>query len=214
MIVLIYFKGIFYFFRNLLKPFETEINFDSPNRESINQSIYDETDVILGRGAYGIVVRGNYRKCKVAVKILEKSNCTKYNSLLLEANILNLSHNNIIRILKIVDCKTYGAIIMERFNGHCLQQCLDRCEIDLVHRLYILSDIASALEFCNEKKIVHFDLKPQNVFVAVHPMVKGRAYTCKLFDFGCSLKLDDHLLYKDGSYENVGVSSLILLLDK
>lgn len=163
--------------------------------------------MILGRGAYGIVVRGNYKQRKVAVKILDKSNSTKYHSLLLEANIQNLCHENIIRILKIVDCTTYGAIIMERFEGKCLQHCLDRFRVDLVHRLHVMSDISSALVFCHENKIVHLDLKPQNVFVAVQSTtVNGRAYVCKLFDFGCSLKLVDMDSYEDGSYENVGVS--------
>lgn len=142
------------YFRNLLKPSE-EINFDSPNRDNECDRIHDGADVILGRGAYGIVVRGNYKNGKVAVKILEKSNTRKYHSLHLEANIINLSHKNIIGILKIVDCKSFGAVIMERFEGECLQHCLDYYRVDLIHRLRILNHITSSLVFCHENKIIH-----------------------------------------------------------
>ncbi|CRL06352.1 CLUMA_CG018967, isoform A [Clunio marinus] len=170
----------------LLKAPSHSINFDTPNRD--NQSIYDKK-VLLGRGGYGIVVRAHYKNLNVAVKILEKSNYIKYQSLKKESNILNLSHENIIKILKIVDCKTYGAIIMEFHEGKCLQFILDHYQIDLIHRLNILKDISSGLMFCHENKIIHADLKPQNVMVVFDsPIVdKSRGFLCKLFDFGCSI---------------------------
>lgn len=134
------------------------------------------------------------------MKILDKSNCVKYQSLKNEANILHLDHENIIRIMKIVDCKTYGAVIMELFNGNCLQTVMDTNSIDLIHRLYMLTDIANALKFCHENSIVHSDLKPQNVLVAVNLKANDdRGYMCKLFDFGCSMRLYDTTV-------NVGVS--------
>lgn len=173
------------------------INFDSPYRKFIGRNDYDENSVILGRGAYGIVVRASYKNRNVAVKILEKSNYFKYQSLHQEANILNLSHKNIIKILKIVDCKTYGAIIMERFDGKSLQHVLDRYEIDTWHRLQILTDVASALAYLHNNKIVHSDVKPQNVFISIG-LEYANGYMCKLFDFGCSLTLNS-------SYEHFGV---------
>lgn len=102
--------------------------------------------------------------------------------------------------MKIVDCKTYGAVIMELFKGTCLQSFIDVYKIDLIHRLFMLSDIANALKFCHEKGIVHSDLKPQNVLVAVNIKTNDdRGYLCKLFDFGCSKQLQN-------SSENFGVS--------
>jgi serine/threonine protein kinase len=157
----------------------------------------------LGRGSYGIVLRASYKKRDVAVKILDKSNNIKYKSLKHEANIINLDHENIIRILKIVDCKEYGAIIMERFDGKCLQNALENHKIDLIHRLYMLWDISKALVFCHSHGIIHADLKPQNVLVAVNvKTAEERGYMCKLFDFGCSTRL--HL--KHEGFENIGVS--------
>lgn len=159
--------------------------------------------LILGRGAYGKVLRAVYKNRDVAVKILQKSNCIKYESLKQEANIMNLKHENIIGVLKIVDCKTYGAVISERFDGCDLQNMLDNQTIDLIHRLHILVDITKGLMFCHEHEILHLDLKPQNIFVALN--VSGnseRDYVCKLFDFGCSRSR----LNKNEHYENAGVS--------
>lgn len=177
----------------MLKPPSHVIAFDTPNRgsfDNFSHSLRDDHKAILGRGAYGVVFRASYKNRDVAVKILEKSNCIKYRSLKQEANILNLNHENIIRILKIVDCEGYGAIIMERCDGSDLQHILDSYKVDLLHRLYMLSDIAKALTFCHSNKIIHLDLKPLNVLVAVRVNgLHGRSYMCKLFDFGCSMKL-------------------------
>ena len=136
------------------------------------------------------------------MKILEKSNKVKYKSLRQEANILNIHHDNIVKILKIVDGTTYGAVIMEGLKGKCLQSVLDNHKIDLLHRLFMLSDIVSAIKFCHDNGIVHLDLKPQNIFVAVHSHkndINDRGYSCKLFDFGCSMRINDQ-------HESFGVS--------
>lgn len=66
---------------------QSVINFDSPFRECLNRSVYDENSVVLGRGAYGIVVRASYKDRNVAVKILEKCNYFKYESLHQVVNI-------------------------------------------------------------------------------------------------------------------------------
>ena len=141
------------YFRNFLKPPKNaQINFNTPDRNGTMLKICDEDEAILGRGSYGTVVRyisnqssvshffsnfkfrAAYKNKTVAVKIIEKSNVMKYQSLRNEANILHLDHDNIIGIIKIVDCKTYGAIIMELFNGICLQSVMDIYKIELIHR--------------------------------------------------------------------------------
>jgi serine/threonine protein kinase len=73
----------------------------------------------------------------VAVKILEKekSKIFKYESLKYEANILNLNHENIVKIFKIIDSKKFGAIIMEILDGYSLTHIIDSCKINLIHRL-------------------------------------------------------------------------------
>lgn len=171
----------------------SKFSFDTPKRESFFMSTTaDDSDVILGKGSYGIVYNASYKMKKVAVKVISKEDLFKFNSLKRESNILNWRHPNIIRIFKIVDTVDYGAIIMEQFeNSKPLQFILDNCiqqKMNLLHRIYILQDIASALEYCHSHQVCHGDLKPLNIMV-VMTNGKLRNYVCKLFDFGCSYKI-------------------------
>lgn len=172
----------------------SKFSFDTPKRESFLMSTTaEDSDVILGKGSYGIVYDASYKMKKVAVKVISKEDLFKFNSLKRESIILNWRHPNIIRIFKIVDTVDYGAIIMEQFeNSKTLQFILDNCvqqNVDLIHRLYILQDIASAMDYCHSHiQVCHGDLKPLNVMVVV-TNGKLRNYICKLFDFGCSFKI-------------------------
>lgn len=95
---------------------------------------------------------------------------------------------------------------MELFEGKCLQYNLDHFKIDLIHRLHILSDVANAIAFCHNNEIIHADLKPQNILVALKSRANvelhhKRRYVCKLLDFGCSTRL--YL-----KHDNIGVGNL------
>ncbi|XP_035911948.1 proto-oncogene serine/threonine-protein kinase mos [Anopheles stephensi] len=184
-----------------------EISFDTPNRKRFLRRddfhTKRESYAILGRGSYGVVIKASYRGRPVAVKILEKRthrHRCRYDSLLNEANALNLQHDNIVTVLKIVAGAQYGFVLMERFDGYCLQQIIghQRNEpIAVQHKLLIMCDIISGLCFCHRHNIVHLDVKPQNVIVTVidgastqsscQPL---RQYLCKLCDFGSSMMLD------------------------
>lgn len=97
---------------------------------------------------------------------------------------------------------------MERFeNSRNLQFILDHCDkVDLIHRLKILKDIASGLKFCHRNGIIHRDLKPDNLMIILDQDCND--YVCKLFDFGCSYKVnnnssvDQHDMLKSGHKED------------
>ncbi|CAH1723852.1 unnamed protein product [Chironomus riparius] len=168
------------------------MDFDTPKRECLKQTVkkIQQNSVMLGRGSFGIVFKALYRGKMVAVKIISKCDGYKFSSINRERNILHLSNPNIIRILKIVDSKDYGAIIMERFEScRNLQFILDHCnKIDLINRLKILRDITSALKFCHRNNIIHRDLKPDNLMIILDH--DRNDFICKLFDFGCSYKIN------------------------
>lgn len=119
-----------------------EINFDTPNRERFLRDEFSQRNsasyTVLGRGSYGVVIKAAYKGQHVAVKIVEKHRkyrC-RYDSLRNEANVLNLKHENIVRVLKIISGARYGLVIMERFDGYCLQSVLNRgYEVTVYHRL-------------------------------------------------------------------------------
>ncbi|XP_041767784.1 CBL-interacting serine/threonine-protein kinase 13 [Anopheles merus] len=186
-----------------------EISFDTPNRDRFLREDFRnkrESYAVLGRGSYGVVIKASYRGRPVAVKILEKRShrhrC-RYDSLLNEANALNLRHDNIVTVLKIVPGAQYGLVLMERFDGYCLQRIIGHQRnhpIAVQHKLLILCDIISGLCFCHRHNIVHLDVKPQNVIVTVsggadQPVAPAagnlplRKYLCKLCDFGSSMML-------------------------
>lgn len=195
-----------------------EIDFDTPHRERFLRDEYPKGRgggggggggsssgapnryTILGRGSYGVVIKARYKGRPVAVKILEKhkKHQCRYDSLRNEGNALNLKHENLVRVLKIISGAQYGLVIMERFEGHCLQTVLNGSgEISMYHRLMILCDIINGLCFCHRHHIAHLDVKPQNVVVClVKPGYPDsscshvRNYLCKLCDFGSSLTLN------------------------
>ncbi|XP_058459085.1 uncharacterized protein LOC131435335 isoform X2 [Malaya genurostris] len=181
-----------------------EINFDTPNRDRFLRDEFPHRNryTVLGRGSYGVVIKAQYKGKSVAVKIVEKQKkyrC-RYDSLRNESNVMNLKHENIVRVLKIISGAQYGLVIMERFDGHCLQNILnENYMITIYHRLMILCDIINGLCFCHRNHIVHLDVKPQNVIVCLLKLgcqsngqcSHVRKYTCKLCDFGSSILLNN-----------------------
>ncbi|XP_053687308.1 dual specificity protein kinase zak2 [Sabethes cyaneus] len=190
-----------------------EINFDTPNRDRFLREQFPDRQyyTVLGRGSYGVVIKAQYKGKPVAVKIVEKHRkyrC-RHDSLRNESNMLNRKHGNIVRILKIISGAQYGLVIMERFDGHCLQNILNQDYfITVYHQLMIVCDIINGLCFCHRQHIVHLDVKPQNVIVCL--LKSGcqsggqcphvRNYTCKLCDFGSSIVLNEFNLNEKSSH--------------
>lgn len=171
-------------------PTENYLQFDTPQRNQFftkTSSSSLDREIVLGKGSYGVVYSATYKANNVAIKIIPKDDIFKYESLKRESNILNWKHENILRVLKIVETSEYGAIIMEKFkNAKPLQYLLDvSSQVSLRHRLRILRDIISALCYCHSNKICHADLKPLNIMVTIDQ----HNYQCKLFDFGCSFSI-------------------------
>ncbi|KAG5680870.1 hypothetical protein PVAND_010351 [Polypedilum vanderplanki] len=185
------------------------ISFDTPQRQNYLNNIItnQENDVFLGRGSYGCVYTALYKGRKVAVKIIPKNDEARFSSFRHEQNVLKFNHPNLIKIFKIVETKESGAMIMERFaQAKSLQWILDHLKkkLNLSLRLKILKDISNGVSFCHENKIIHMDLKPDNIMVVGD---NKNNFICKLFDFGCSHLFNEKLSLNDhsggGSYKNL-----------
>jgi predicted aldo/keto reductase-like oxidoreductase len=72
------------------------------------------------------------------VKILEKCQQHKFDSLNNETNILEWHHKNIVKIIKIINEPQYGLgyVIMELYDGQSLQNIVEQFVIPLYHRLW------------------------------------------------------------------------------
>lgn len=130
--------------------------------------VYRAQDTVLGR--------------TVAVKILTESGSADPETkarFLQEARMAgNFSHDNIINVFDFGEEQGRPYIIMEFLRGETLKDAIKGSRTgDLQKKLDIALQLARALEYIHTKKIVHRDIKPDNV----HLDTAGRV---KLMDFG------------------------------
>ncbi len=152
-----------------------------------------EIKEMLGEGGMGSVYLAKQKQTEreVAIKVLQRS---LYDESLSgrfkqEAQIVSkLSHPGIITIY------TYGQhsdrtlfIAMEYVRGHTLDSLLeDSRGFDVDRALPLMIQMADALAYAHEQKIIHRDIKPANIIVTR----TGRSESVKVLDFGIAKMLD------------------------
>ncbi|KAH8372455.1 hypothetical protein KR093_011628, partial [Drosophila rubida] len=169
----------------LTTPKRNELLRDGPTESMTNRCH------VLGRGAYGTVFKAIYREHAVALKVIKNSAISTLHN---ETHVLNWKHKNIVRLIKVESNAEFGLLIMERPNGLCLQRVTDTLALPLVHRVLITLDVLAALRYCHAQNVLHLDVKPPNILIALGSNVNSkitRSYICKLCDFGSSVKLDE-----------------------
>ena len=144
----------------------------------------------LGQGAYGtayLVQDKKYKQYYVMKTIpLKKLNEKERKDALKEASILqNLDHQNIIKFHEVFLCKIPNSlnIITEYADGGDLNKKIERkipFKEDLILDWFI--QICLALNHVHSKRIIHRDIKAQNIFLTKNGIVK-------LGDFGISKSL-------------------------
>src|SRR5271155_4206250 len=170
--------------------------------EPIKGSIYVVVRV-EAKGGHGSLYRVRHHKLKKlisALKILH-AHLRDDNEVALrmeqEAQILSAMHHpNIVRVTdagltdEVDDSgRAYSRpyFVLEWLKGGSLASILHRVRgtgSGLHDSLEIAIEVADALDYAHTHHgVVHRDLKPDNVFLATHPEVKGRTIT-KLLDFG------------------------------
>lgn len=154
-------------------------------------------DVIgeLGRGGYGVVVLARQRSVGrlVAIKrirgVLLGGDSGAGGDMVArfrrEAQVLAaLRHPAIVGVYDLVVTGADLSLVMEYVPGQSLRAAQDRRRAPLSALLTVLADVAAALRYAAEHRVVHRDVKPANVFV----LPSGRA---KLGDFGIARILGD-----------------------
>lgn len=136
----------------------------------------------LGEGTYSTVYKGKSRLTEsvVALKEIrleheEGAPCTAIR----EASLLrDLRHNNIVILHDIIHTDRMLTLVFE-YMERDLKQYMEDCNnnLSLVNVRIFLFQILRGLAFCHKRKILHRDLKPQNLLVNA----KGEL---KLADFG------------------------------
>lgn len=150
----------------------------------------------LGRGSFGTVSKVRDRKTKLirAMKELKKAEIPKEDlkSIQNEINLLTeLDNPNIMKIYETIESSKSFYIICECLTGGELFEILKKKktfpELTVCKYMY---DVFSALAYLHNMKIVHSDLKLENLVLdSTEPSAR-----VKLIDFGVSRKMEEGLL--------------------
>ncbi|KAF2317559.1 hypothetical protein GH714_024573 [Hevea brasiliensis] len=178
----------------------TVIDEDAPLEDDVVQSLrtspiyskdrtsIDDFEIIkpISRGAFGRVFLAKKRTTGdlFAIKVLKKADMIRKNaveSILAERDILISVRNPfVVRFFYSFTCRENLYLVMEYLNGGDLYSLLRNlgCLDEDVARIYI-AEVVLALEYLHSLRVVHRDLKPDNLLIAHDGHIK-------LTDFGLS----------------------------
>ncbi|XP_058108208.1 probable serine/threonine protein kinase IREH1 isoform X2 [Magnolia sinica] len=160
----------------------------SPIHATKDRTSIDDFEIIkpISRGAFGRVFLAKKRTTGdlFAIKVLKKADMIRKNaveSILAERNILISVRNPfVVRFFYSFTCQENLYLVMEYLNGGDLYSLLRNlgCLEEDVARIYI-AEVVLALEYLHSLRVVHRDLKPDNLLIAHDGHIK-------LTDFGLS----------------------------
>merc|ERR1712131_64195 len=158
-----------------------ESDFDCLTDRTQKMDRYKVLDMI-GEGSFGRVYRGRrrYSGHTWALKFISKNNRSKkeINSLKRELNIMkDLKHPNIICMHDSFETKDEVVVVMEQAEGELFQVLEDDQQLDEKMIQNIAAQLVSALYYLHSNRILHRDMKPQNILI-------GKGGAIKLCDFG------------------------------
>ncbi|XP_030475106.1 G-type lectin S-receptor-like serine/threonine-protein kinase SD2-5 [Syzygium oleosum] len=146
----------------------------------------------LGEGGFGSVFEGTLIDgTKVAVKRLDGLRQIKKSFLAEVETIGNIHHVNLVRLIGICAEKFHRLLVYEYMSKGSLDEWIFHKSkgsfvLDWKKRRKIIYDIAKGLNYLHEEcrwKIVHMDIKPQNILL-------DENFNAKVADFGLSKLLD------------------------
>ena len=158
-----------------------------------------EIEHILGRGAFGIVVKAFDEKLHrvVAIKLMNPdlaSTSPPRKRFLREARTAAAVRNEYIVGIYAVEEEPLPYLVMEYVPGMTLQQRLDQDgPLELSEILRIGQQVASGLAAAHAANLIHRDIKPSNILL--EGGIENRA---KISDFGLARAVDDASLTSSG----------------
>lgn len=162
---------------------------------------------VIGRGGMGIVYRAYQPRLQryVALKVLptnlamDPSFVERFNR---EAYLASsLDHPHIVPIYDFGNDRGMYFIAMRLIEGNSLQALVEKSgALSPARTLAILSQVASALDFAHQRKIIHRDVKPSNILIDQN----GNAI---LTDFGLAKAIGGSRVSSSGIVGTVGYMS-------
>ncbi|CAG5003253.1 unnamed protein product [Parnassius apollo] len=150
---------------------------------------YRKTDNLIGSGAFGSVVlvkdkRGKY----YAAKILKTRTQKKRDNALREFDIMKqLTHPKVVELIEAFSSKDTFVLVMNYLWGaELFERIVEEEHIKEVDVVPYVRQTCEALEYLHALKIVHLDIKPENI-ICLSP----NSRQIKLIDFGLARILKD-----------------------
>ena len=147
----------------------------------------------IGKGGMGVVflakhkVMNTYRALKVLPNSVKEDNYDFFERFIREARIASdIRHPNIVGVMDVETdyAQKVSYIVMEFIDGGTLRRILKtQGTLAEIQALLIVKSVAEALKFINEHKIIHRDIKPDNIMFTRHGEVK-------LADLGIAKQVD------------------------
>ncbi|EAX97236.1 CAMK family protein kinase [Trichomonas vaginalis G3] len=146
----------------------------------------------IGEGSFGRVykARRKYTGRLVAIKMIHKLGQSQDSlaSLRREINILQkVDHPNIMRLLEVFETNTDVCLVTELGRGDLFQVIQDQQTLPESVLKSVAAQLVSALLYLHQQRIIHRDIKPQNVLISLNN-------TVKLCDFGFARALSNTTL--------------------
>ena len=140
------------------------------------QGLYALENRILGKGSFGTVYLGvelandryvSLKKIPPEIKDDPQKINALSNEILISAGVDN---ENLVKILDLTDIETDKYIVYEFCNGGDLRRYLRYFKrFDERAVQYFMMQVLNGLKELHDKKIIHHDLKPENVLVELRP---------------------------------------------
>ncbi|XP_032084703.1 serine/threonine-protein kinase SIK2 isoform X1 [Thamnophis elegans] len=142
-----------------------------------------EIEGTLGKGNFAVVKLGRHRitRSEVAIKIIDKSQLDSVNleKIYREVQIMKmLDHPHIIKLYQVMETKSMLYLVTEYAkNGEIFDYLANRGRLSETDARRKFWQILSAVEYCHGRKIVHRDLKAENLLL-------DNNMNIKIADFG------------------------------
>ena len=150
----------------------------------VNQIWYHRQHI--GSGSFGHIFAGINEKDgrEVAVKRVEKLRLKRPEDKREIENLIALSDcEHVVRYISFFEDEDFSYVVLELMEGN-LEEFFDGYTIT-AELTCLCKDVVMGLQFLHEQKILHRDLKPQNILYKVHPKL-----CLKIADFGLSRTVD------------------------
>lgn len=148
---------------------------------------------VIGKGGYGEVKKVKHKELDVvrALKVIKKSRYKSPQELKMIKNEINImkvvDHPNIVKLYEFFEDDENFYIIQEFCSGGQLfEAILKKKTFSENEAADIMTQLLSAIAHCHQRKIVHRDVKPENLLIDKMDHVDQEKLIVKVIDFGIS----------------------------